>query len=153
MRPIRICEHCGVVGDEVVRRPGSSIVTIALLLLGIVTVMFTYGVVLLAWLAYETWRVVKTERGCPSCGKEKTMVLLDSPLGKNIWAKQAASRKGQNPNGSADSKACPFCAETVKAAAVLCRFCGRDLPAAPLSSDDEEAADVAPTGRAGERAR
>jgi hypothetical protein len=29
---------------------------------------------------------------------------------------------------ASETQECPFCAETIKAAAVLCRFCGRDLP-------------------------
>lgn len=29
-----------------------------------------------------------------------------------------------------DEKTCPFCAETIKAAAVVCKHCGRDLPTA-----------------------
>jgi hypothetical protein len=33
------------------------------------------------------------------------------------------------PAYESDEKQCPFCAETIKAAAVLCRFCNRDLPA------------------------
>jgi len=32
------------------------------------------------------------------------------------------------PEGEGATRPCPFCAETIKAAAVLCRFCGRDLP-------------------------
>lgn len=30
-----------------------------------------------------------------------------------------------------DTRDCPYCAETIKKAAIVCRFCGRDVPAAP----------------------
>lgn len=40
-----------------------------------------------------------------------------------------------------EEKTCPFCAETIKAAAVVCRHCGRDLPSG--TTEPALSADVA----------
>ena len=47
---------------------------------------------------------------------------------------------------SSDTRLCPFCAEQVRREAVLCRFCGRDLPEVP-AEPLPAAWNTDPTGR------
>jgi len=55
-----------------------------------------------------------------------------------------------NPMGAAaagDSRICPWCAETIKAAAVVCRYCGRDVE--PVVAAPSATVDIAQPAREG----
>ena len=62
---------------------------------------------------------------CNFCGGSFIAEALPCKAFRAVPVRDAASTLG-SPTGQ--EKACPFCAETIKAAAIICKHCDRDLP-------------------------
>jgi predicted amidophosphoribosyltransferase len=68
--------------------------------------------------------VDRTDKECPHCKRRLTgRALLENPpaIVRAAEARQAAV------NASVGTRKCPFCAEEIQAAAIVCKHCGRNL--------------------------
>lgn len=80
----------------------------------ILVLNFFLGWTLLGWVAAAVWAYTANVEQKPA----------------DALAAELRDLRGEpGPAYTNDTKACPFCAETIKAAAVVCKHCGRDVPA------------------------
>ncbi|MBQ4378820.1 MAG: zinc ribbon domain-containing protein [Treponema sp.] len=54
--------------------------------------------------------------------------LILTPLAGGAILLIVGKKKGQQPVSEDDTKKCPFCAEIIKKDALVCRFCGKEIP-------------------------
>lgn len=89
------------------------------------------------WNVFETlWRIYITAEGKPLLAAqldvhpyEAEVLRTSKYFGSAISGIQVEFARISSSTQSEMVRICPYCAETIKAQAVICRFCDRDLPA------------------------
>jgi hypothetical protein len=75
MRGDKICRNCGYLGRQKTRVKGN---------MG--TEIFLYFLMILPGLFYSIWRLSTKAKVCPKCNATETMLPLDTPAGRELYA-------------------------------------------------------------------
>lgn len=80
------------------------------------------GWTIIGWVGAFVWALT---------AKPKEEAPSDGHTPEPSWMRDPSLKPGSGPGIPAPAeRECPFCAETIKAAAIVCKHCGRDLPQA-----------------------
>ena len=102
------------------------------------------GFTLLGWLASMIWAVNKDvrERGDETASSDPVFYLDEPRLNEPRLNEHPEQAQDQGV-AHASARQCPFCAESIKTEAVVCRFCRRDLAALPVNAQQSGAVNAA----------
>jgi len=87
-------------------------------------------VLIITWIAFSIVAgVIASNKGRSSVGFFFLALVLSPVLGiiSALIAKPDQKKIDKSIIATGDSKKCPFCAEVIKAEAMVCRYCGREL--------------------------
>ena len=85
-RKIYICTQCGFVGYPSSGVRGSFLIELILWVLGLGFTFFLSWLFLLIPIFYSIYRLGGRYKECPQCHLHNTMIPLDSPRGRQLYA-------------------------------------------------------------------